>query len=165
MSLFHQPCKNMWSEVRRASLKRSEKVSQLTIACCQRLLCDCESLIRFYKARFIAQPSLAQHCQIWSLQSNPALISVCSVISHGQYVLKSNEEDTSSESNKTRRIAADGEARQSGKERLISFLFVPLPNCVLHNCVCVPSIKQILEEKKKLESLPREMLAQEKSLS
>ena len=123
-------------------------MNQLTIACCQRLQCDCESLIRLYETRFIVWPPFVQRCQIWSLQSNPPLISGCSVISHRQYVLKSNEEATSSQSYKIRGIVADSEAHQRQREIDYFYPFVLLPNSLLHKCVCVPSIKQ--ERKKKV---------------
>lgn len=113
----------------------SEMVNQLTIACCQGRLCDCESLIRLYEARFIVWPPFAQHCQIWNLQSNPPLISGCSVISHRQYVLKSNEEDTSSQSYKIREITPDSTAQQSRKERLI--IFIPLSYFLTVCCTSV----------------------------
>lgn len=122
-------------------------MNQLTIACCQRLLCDCESLIRLYETRFIVWPPFVQCCHIWSLQSNPPLISGCSVISHRQYVLKSNEEATSSQSYKIRGIAADSEAHQRQREIDYFYPFVLLPNSLLHKCVCVPSIKQEREKK------------------
>ena len=68
-------------------------------------------------------------------QSNPPLISVF-VISHRQYALKCNEEDTSSQSYKIRGIDVDSAARQSHKVRLIIFISLPYFLTVAHVCLC-----------------------------
>lgn len=120
-------------------------MNQLKIACCQGLLCDCESLIRLYQARFIVWPPFVRHCQIWSSQSVPRLITGCSLIAHRQNVLKCNDEDSFIGQNEGHRCR---ECCTVEWQRKIDpfYPFVLLPRSHLHKRVCVPSIKQTSEK-------------------